>query len=77
MPFAGDAIKLCRLSPAATGAVDVERLAMTLRRIAARSVCNDGVGSVSSRRADSSVVVDPISQVPIEVVAGLRRWASQ
>jgi len=52
MPFARDAIRLSRWSHSATGAGGVERSsAGSLRRIAARSVCNDGFRWESSRQA--------------------------
>jgi predicted HD phosphohydrolase len=44
LPFAMNAVRLCRWTLAATGEAGVERELPALHRIAGRSVCNDGFG---------------------------------
>lgn len=60
MPFASDAIRLCRWSLAATGAADLDYSARSLRRIAARSIDNHGFGWESSRRELETGVAETV-----------------
>lgn len=60
MPFASDAIRLCRWSLAAAGAAHLDCSVMSLRRIAARSVGNEAFGWETSGRAHENDVADAV-----------------